>query len=224
MIKPNKFFKTSQKANFKILSIDKNEKKISVSYKECQENPWNNLKNKIGSTLKLKINNVTDKFVFGELIDFKIESGVHWKDLSYSQNPNELKNYKKDQIIDVKLVDINENKAIISVRELGPDPWDFFKNNNKKVGDVITTKVTEVLKSGAIKVAADPDKKIITTIRKNDLALEAADQRSDIYSGGEKLDAKILSIDFEKRIVRLSPKEHQRDEQESLIKKFGKNA
>ena len=104
------------------------------------------------------------------------------------------------------------------------DPWDFIKNNNKEVGDVITTKVTEVLKSGAIKVSVDPDKKIITTIKKNDLALETADQRSDIFSGGEKLDAKILAIDFEKRIIRLSPKEHQRDEQDSLIKKFGKNA
>ena len=135
-----------------------------------------------------------------------------------------MKKYKKGQIIDVKLVNIEENKAKLSVRELGADPLDFFKNNNKEVGDVITTKVIEVLKSGAIKVAVDPDKKIITTIKKNDLALETADQRSDIFSGGEKLDAKILDIDFEKRIIRLSPKEQQRDEQDSLIKKFGKNA
>lgn len=224
MIKPNKFFKISQKAEFKILSIDKTEKKISVSYKECQENPWNKLKNKIGSVLKLKVNNVTDKFVFGELVDYEIDCGIHWKDLSYDQNPIELNKYKKGQIINVKLVNIEENKAKLSVRELGVDPWDFIKNNNKEVGDVITTKVTEVLKSGAIKVSVDPDKKIITTIKKNDLALETADQRSDIFSGGEKLDAKILAIDFEKRIIRLSPKEHQRDEQDSLIKKFGKNA
>ena len=223
-IKPDKFFKVSDKAKFKILNIDKAEKKISVSYKECQENPWDKMKDKIGTVLKLKVNNITDKFVFGELVDFKISSGVHWKDLSYSQDQNDLKKYKKNQIIDVKLVGLEENKVKLSVRELSKDPWDFFKENNKRVGDVITTRVIEALKSGAIKVALDADKKIITTIKKSELALESADQRSDIFSGGEKLDAKILDIDFEKRLIKISPKEHQRDEQASLIKKFGKNA
>ena len=84
--------------------------------------------------------------------------------------------------------------------------------------------MVEVLKSGAIKVSADPDKKIISTIKKSDLALDAADARSDIFSGGEKLDAKLLELDYKKRIIRLSPKEAQKDEQASLIKKFGKNA
>ena len=182
------------------------------------------MKDKIGTVLKLKIKSVTDKFIFGELVDYKIDSAIHWKDLSYAQDQNDLKKYKKDQTIDVKLIDIEESKAKLSVRALSKDPWDFFKDNNKKVGDIITTRVTEVLKSGSIKVAIDSDKKIITTIKKADLALESADQRSDIYSGGEKLDAKILEIHFEKRFIRLSPKEHQRDEQASLIKKFGKNA
>ena len=223
-IKPNKFFKISDKGKFKIINIDKEEKKISVSFKQCQDNPWDKLKDKIGSVLKFQINNITDKFIFGELIDYKIDSGIHWKDLSYSQNQNELKKYQKKQIVEVKLVNIEEGKAKLSIRALSKDPWDFFEANNKKVGDVITTKVVEVLKTGAIKVAVDPDKKIITTIKKSDLAIETADQRSDIFSGGEKLDAKVLDIDFEKRVIRLSPKEHQKDEQASLIKKFGKNA
>ena len=222
--KTNKFFKVSDKAKFKIMNIDKTEKKISLSYRECQENPWDRMKDKIGTVLKLKVNNVTDKYVFGELVEYGINSGVHWKDLSYSQDQSYLKKYKKGQIIEVKLVGIEESKAKLSVRELSKDPWDFFKENNKKVGDVITTRVIEALKSGAIKVALDSDKKIITTIKKSELALESADQRSDIFGGGEKLDAKILELDFEKRVIKVSPKEHQRDEQASLIKKFGKNA
>ena len=54
--------------------------------------------------------------------------------------------------------------------------------------------------------------------------MEAANARSDIFSGGEKLDSKIVELDYIKRILRLSPKEAQKDEQASLIKKFGKNA
>ena len=134
----------------------------------------------------------------------------HWKELSFSENIEELKKYKKDQTIDVRLTSIQDEKAKISKRALDKDPWDYFKENNKKTGDVITTRVIEVLKTGAIKVAADPEKTIITTIRKSDLALDAANARSDIFSGGEKLDSKIVELDFEKRIIRLSPKELKR--------------
>jgi len=81
-----------------------------------------------------------------------------------------------------------------------------------------------VLKTGALKVSADPDKKIITTIKRSDLAKDVANARSDIFSGGEKLDSKIIELDYKKRIIKLSPKEAQIDEEASLIKKFGKNA
>ena len=148
----------------------------------------------------------------------------HWKELSYIENVENLKKYEKNQTIDVKLIEVQDEKVKISKRALEKDPWDYFKEINKKSGDVITTRVVEVLKTGAIKVAADPNKNIITTIRKNDLALDAANARSDIFSGGEKLDAKIVELNFDKRILKLSPKEAQKEEQASLIKKFGKNA
>lgn len=111
----------------------------------------------------------------------------------------------------------------MSKRALDKDPWDYFKDNNKKVGDVITTKVYEVLKSG-LKVSVDPEKKIIATIRKSDLAKEAADARVDIYSPGNSLDAKILELDQQLRKIKLSPRAAQEDEEASLMKKFGKNA
>ena len=223
-IKPNKVFSVGSKISVKILSIEKDKRRISLDYKSTLPNPWDKLKDKLNTTVKFKVNNVTDKALFGDLVDFGITSMVHWKELSFSENIEELKKYSKGQTIDVKLVSIDDEKAKISKRALDKDPWDFFRENNKKVGDVITARVIEVLKNGSIRVSADAEKKIITTIRKNDLALEAADARSDIFSGGEKLDSKIVELDFEKRVLRLSPKEAQKDEQKSLIKKFGKNA
>ena len=223
-IKPNKIFSVGDKVDVKILSIEKDKRRISLDYKSTQPNPWDRLKDKIGSTVKFKINNITEKALFGELIDFGITSMCHWKELSFSENVENLKKYSKGQTIEVKLIDIQDEKAKVSKRKLDKDPWDYFKQNNKKTGDIITTRVIEALKTGSIKVAADPDKKIISTIRKSDLALDAANARSDIFSGGEKLDAKIVELDFDKRTLRLSPKEAQKDEQASLIKKFGKNA
>ena len=223
-VKPNKIFSVRDKISVKILSIEKDKRRISLDYKSTIPNPWDKLKGELNSTIKFKINNITDKALFGDLVDFGVTSMVHWKELSFSENIEELKKYSKGQTIDVKLVGIDEEKAKISKRALEKDPWDFFKENNKKVGDVITTRIIEVLKNGSLRVSADTERKIITTIRKSDLALEAADARSDIFSGGEKLDSKIVELDFDRRVLRLSPKEAQKDEQESLIKKFGKNA
>ena len=223
-IKPNKVFSVGDKISVKILSIEKDKRRISLDYKSTLPNPWDKIKDKLNKTIKFKINNITDKALFGDLVGFGITSMCHWKELSFSENIEELKKFSKGQTIDVKLISIDDEKAKVSKRALEKDPWDFFKENNKKVGDVITTRVIEVLKTGSIKVAADPEKKIISTIRRSDLALEAVDARSDIFSGGEKLDSKIVELDFQKRILRLSPKEAQKDEQASLIKKFGKNA
>ena len=54
-VKPNKVLSVSQKIKFKIVSIDKETKRISLSYKATLENPWENLQNKIGQEVKIKI-------------------------------------------------------------------------------------------------------------------------------------------------------------------------
>ncbi|MEC7169070.1 MAG: hypothetical protein VXV90_01395 [Pseudomonadota bacterium] len=75
-----------------------------------------------------------------------------------------------------------------------------------------------------MKVSIDKDKKLIVTIRKADLAKETADQRVDIFSSGNALDAKLIELDYKLRKIKLSPKAAQLDEEKTLIQKFGENA
>merc|ERR1712093_407147 len=100
---------------------------------------------------------------------------------------------------------------------------DWFKDNKKKVGDIITTRIHEVLKSGG-KVAVDKEKKLIVTIKKTDLAKESVDARPEVFSPGNALDAKITELDLEKRKIKLSVKAAQIDEEKSLVAKFGEGA
>jgi small subunit ribosomal protein S1 len=100
------------------------------------------------------------------------------------------------------------------------DPMDWFKDNGKKEGSIITTRVAEVLKTG-VKVSVDPDKHIIVMIKKNQLAKEAADARPEIFVPGNALDAMITELDLEKRKVSLSVKEAQIYEEKNLLQKFG---
>ncbi len=222
-IKPSKVFSVSQKIKFKIVNIDKETKRISLSYKATLDNPWNKIKDKIGHEVSIKINNVTDKAIFGELVDSGLSGMLHYKEISYDENPDDLKKFKKNEVLKVKILDIKDDKIRFSKRALTKDPLDWFADNKKKVGDVITTRIHEVLKTG-VKVSIDKDKKIITMIKKVDLAKDSADARPEVFSPGNALDAKITELDLKIRKIKLSVKAAQIDEEKSLIAKFGEGA
>jgi len=222
-VKPNKVLSVSQSIKFKIVNIEKETKRISLSYKATLDNPWNKIKNKIGSKVEIKINNVTDKAIFGELVDSGLSGMLHYKEISYQENIDDLKKYKKNDIMPVKILEIKDDKIRFSKRALEKDPFDWFKDNKKKIGNIITTRIHEVLKTG-VKVSIDNEKKLIVSIRKADLAKDAADARPEVFSPGNALDAKITELDLQNRRVKLSVKAAQIDEEKSLIAKFGEGA
>ena len=222
-IKPSNILSVSQKIKFKIVSIDKESKRISLSYKSILENPWEKIKEDLGKEVKVKINNITEKAIFAQLTESGLSGMLHYKEISYEENLEDLKKFKKNDIITVKLIEIKDEKIRFSKRALDKDPLDWFKDNKKKVGDIITTRIHEVLKTG-VKVSIDKEKKLITTIKKADLAKESADARPEVFSSGNALDAKITELDLKTRKVKLSVKAAQIDEEKSLIAKFGEGA
>ena len=179
-IQPSKVLSVSQKIKVKIVSIDKEAKRISLSYKDTLENPWKKIQDKVGEVLEVKIKNVTDKAIFAEVED-GLTGMLHYKEISFNESDEDLKKYKKNQLIKVKIVEIKDEKIRFSIRALERDPIDWFKENNKKEGDIITTTIHEVMKTG-VKVAIGNDKKLIVTIKKSQLAKETSDQRPRDFS------------------------------------------
>ena len=222
-VKPSSLVSVSQKINFKIVNIDKETKRISLSYKAVLENPWDKIRDKIGQKVNIKINNVTDKAIFAQITDSKLSGMLHYKEISYQENIDDLKKFKKNDVLDVKIIEIKDDKIRFSKRALEKDPLDWFKDNKKRVGDIITTRIHEVLKTG-VKVAIDKEKKLIVTIKRSDLAKEVVDARPEVFSQGNALDAKIIDLDLEGRKIKLSVKAAQIDEEKSLVAKFGKGA
>ena len=222
-VKPSKILSVSQNINFKIVNIDKETKRISLSYKATLENPWDNIKGKLGEEVKIKIKNITDKAIFGEISSTGLTGMLHYKEISYQEKLEDLQRFKKDEIVTVKILEIKDDKIKFSKRALEKDPLDWFKDNSKKVGDIITTRIHEVLKTG-VKVSVDKEKKLIVNIRKADLAKDSADQRPEVFSKDNALDAKIVELDLNNRRIKLSVKAAQIDEEKSLIAKFGEGA
>ena len=222
-VQPAKVLSASQSVKIKIVSIDTGAKRISLSFREANsENPWKEIKDKVGKVVEVTINNITDKAIFADL-DNGLTGMLHYRELSYQEENQDLKKFSKGQKIKAKIIELKDDKLRFSVRALEKDPFDWFKENKKKEGSVITTRVHEVLKTG-VKVSVDPDKHIIVMIKKNQLAKEAADARPEIFVPGNALDAMITDLDLEKREVSLSVKAAQVYEEKSLVAKFGVNA
>ena len=108
---------------------------------------------------------------------------MNWQDIHDQaivfdwHNHGTLKNFLFDRSLDGK-----DSRFLtrFSKRALDKDPLDWFKDNKKKVGDIITTRIHEVLKTG-VKVTIDKDKKLIFTIRKADMAKDSADARPEVF-------------------------------------------
>ena len=221
-IQPSKVLSASQDVNVKIVSIDSDAKRISLSYRETLPNPWKEIQDKIGSTAEVTIKNITDKAIFADL-ENGLTGMLHHRELSYNEQNQDLKKFKKGQKIEVKIIELKEDKLRFSIRALEKDPFDWFKTNGKKENSIITTRVHEVLKTG-VKVSVDPEKNIIVMIKKNQLAKESTDARPEIFVPGNALDAMITDLDLDKREVSLSVKAAQVYEEKSLVAKFGVNA
>ena len=219
---PSKFLSPSMEIFCKIIDINVESRRISLSLRQTTDNPLEQLKDKINQKVRIKIVNKTSKGIFGEL-DSKLTGFCHWRELDFNESQDNLKKYQIGDQIDVVLTEIKDEKLRFSRRLLDKDPLDWFKENKKKVGDIITTQVFEVMKSG-IKVSVDKDKKIIVSVKKIDLAKTAADSRPEIYQKSDSIDCMITSLDLERRIVKLSPKQALLYEEKNLIQKFGANA
>ena len=221
-VQPSKILSTSQEVKAKIVSIDSGAKRISLSYRETLPNPWKEVENKVGTVVEVIINSITEKAIFADL-ENGLTGMLHHRELSYQEENQNLTKFKKGQKIKVKIIELKDEKLRFSVRALEKDPFDWFKENKKKEGSIITTRVHEVLKTG-VKVSVDTDKHIIVMIKKNQLAKESTDARPEIFVPGNALDAMITELDLQKREVALSVKAAQVYEEKGLVAKFGANA
>tara|TARA_B100000929_G_scaffold129585_1_gene102599 strand:- start:5414 stop:7135 length:1722 start_codon:yes stop_codon:yes gene_type:complete len=223
-IHPSKILSSSQKIKVKVIELDTEKRRISLSYKDTLENPWTAFVKKYpaGSVVNTKIKNIADFALFVSIENSEFDGMIHYKDISWQETEENLKKFKKNESVKAKMLEIDTEKEKIrlGIKQLEKDPFDFFlkKNNN----EIITTTVREVLKNG-IKVSVGNDKNLLVTIKKNQLAKEIEDCRPEIFTKGNKVDCMIVDLDKEKRKAGLSIKELEKHNEKVAIKKYGKD-
>ena len=187
-VSAKKMFTISQKIKVCIKEIDLEKKRISLSHKDTFPSPWKEFENKLGSIVSCKIVNITDFGLFVSIKDYNLEGMVHFKDLNYSESEDELKNFSKNQDLNLKVIEIDTKKEKIrlGLKQLMPDLLvEYFKK--KSIKDIITVTVKEIL-DNAIKVSPDGCGDLKFSIKKNQIAIDKQDQRVTRFTRGDRLD------------------------------------
>ena len=184
-------------------------------------NPWEKFEKdyKINDQGEGVVKNITDFALFISISNSELVGMIHYKDISWNEKDSELGNYKKNQLVKFKILEINQEKEKIrlGIKQLADDPFEFFMN--KKVSDVVTVIVDSSSNAG-IEVYTGNKNQLIT-IKKNQLAKESENARPSRFAKGDKIDALITELDSEKRKVTLSIKALEEKQTKEAVKKYG---
>ena len=220
-IHPGKIVSTSEKVEVMVLEIDVQKRRISLGIKQCIDNPWEKYKseNKIGANIEGEIRNITEFGLFVGLSE-DIDGLVHLSDISWDGNGDEIiKDFSKGTSVKAKILDIDVEKERVSlgIKQLTEDVTSTELGNLSK-GSIVTCTVSSISEIGLDVSVGD---NINGFIKRNDLARERSDQKTERFGVGDKIDAMVTNIDKKLRKITLSIKAKEIEEEKKVMEEYG---
>ena len=152
------FLKVGDEVEAVVLTLDRDERKMSLGIKQLKEDPWEAIEVKypVGSKHTAKVRNFTNFGVFVELEE-GVDGLIHISDLSWTKkvkHPSEFTQVGAE--IDVIVLDIDKENRRLSLghKQLEDNPWDVFEEKYT-VGSIHQGKITELLEKGAVVALED---------------------------------------------------------------------
>jgi small subunit ribosomal protein S1 len=219
-VHPGKIVSTSQEVEVMVLDVDPNKRRVSLGLKQCLQNPWEAFSENFppGTEVEGEVKNITE---FGLFIGLEgdIDGMVHLSDLDWNRSGEDaIQDYKKGDVVRAVVLDTDVEKERISlgIKQLGGDPFAEATRGVKR-GSVVTVTVTAI-EDGGIEVEYDGMKSFI---RRSDLSRDRSEQRPDRFQVGDRVDAKVTSIDRQARRLGLSIKAREMDEEKEAVEQYG---
>jgi len=217
-----KMFKVGDEIDCVITEIDKDKRRIAISYKQAKENPFVVFEKKypVGTIIETSVVNKNEYSLFVSVKDLDIDAFLHCNDLTYLNNGDEeLKKFNINDKIKVKVLEIKteDQKIRVGLRQTLPDPLDWF--SDKGVNQIITVKIVSTDNKGL--VVRPEGCEMDFSIKKNQIAINSADARPSRFTGGERIDCAIAELELEKRKVSLSIKLLEEIQKKEALDKYG---
>lgn len=219
-VHPGKIVSTSQEVDVIVLEIDDVKRRVSLGLKQTQRNPWEVFaeQNPEGSQVEGEVKNITE---FGLFIGLEgdIDGMVHLSDLTWEgRGEDVIGDYRKGDMVQavVSEVDVEKERISLSVKAMGGDKFAEAVGGVKR-GSIITVEVTSI-EDGGIEVVYEGTKSFI---RRSDLSRDRAEQRSDRFGLGDKVDVRVTNIDSKTRRLGLSIKAREIAEEKEAVEQYG---
>ncbi|MFW6104730.1 MAG: 30S ribosomal protein S1 [Candidatus Bipolaricaulota bacterium] len=203
-------FEEGDTVDVKVIDLDREEEKISLSIKRLTPNPWEGVSERYpaGKTIEGEVVSITD---FGAFIELEedVEGLIHISELSwgYPEDPHEVIEVGETVEAEVLEVDEEEQRISLSARKAQEDPWEKIEESYKP-GTEISGTVTKVTDFGAF---VQLEEGVEGLVHVSELSWDHVNHPSDMLSEGDEVNTQVLDVDKQDRRISLSIKQAQKD-------------
>ena len=202
---PNKLVSVGQMVDVQVLTVDKDNRKISLGMKQLSGNPWEAVEKNypVGTKINGKIKGITDFGAFVGL-DEGIDGLIHISDMSWTKrinHPSEL--FKKGQQIEAVVLKVDKEKERLSLgyKQLEEDPWERIIPEKYHAGDVAKCRIVKVTDFG---IFVELEDNIEGLIHISETQIEASARIGDVMQVNDVIRAQIIKVDSQDRKIALS--------------------
>tara|TARA_B100000427_G_scaffold270295_1_gene236863 strand:- start:60 stop:1736 length:1677 start_codon:yes stop_codon:yes gene_type:complete len=217
-IHPSKVVQLGDEVDVMILDIDEERRRISLGIKQCYQNPWDGFAERFqkGDRISGSIKSITDFGIFIGL-DGNIDGLVHLSDISWEESGEDaVRNYTKGDELETVILSIDPERERISlgIKQLEDDPFMDYVTNNEK-GSIVKGKITAVdVKSATVEL----QDRVEGFLRSSEVSRDKVEDIRTVLKEEEEIDVKIVNIDHKTRIISLSIKAIEIDDEKAAIR------
>jgi small subunit ribosomal protein S1 len=223
-IHPSKLLQLGDEVEVMVLDIDEERRRISLGMKQCQANPWEDFaeNHKKGDHVTGVIKSITDFGIFLGL-DGGIDGLVHLSDIAWDDTGEAaIRDFKKGQELEtvVLAVDPERERISLGIKQLDKDPFSAYMATHEK-GSAVTGIIREVDAKGAMIELADG---VEGYLRASEISRDRIEDARSVLHEGDEISAKFAGVDRKNRVITLSIKAKDADEEKAAIASYKADA
>lgn len=216
-----KHYKPGDEVEALVISVDKDNRRMSLSIKQLDKNPWETVAEefKVGEKVKGTISNITDFGVF-VLLKPGIDGLIHVSDLSWTEHiehPGDV--YKRGDSIEAVIlgVDVNAKKISLGIKQLTQNPWENIEKHYQ-VNNIVEGEISRLTNFGMfVKLESGIEGLVhiseLADLKKDDKKIE------DVYKVGEKREFRVIKVSKDEHKLGLSTKLDEVTKEEKQVAK-----
>lgn len=219
-VAPSKIVTKDQELEARVIDINTEKKRISLSYKQLVPNPWEllDIKYPFGTKVTGIVKNVTN---FGAFIEIEegIDGLVHSSDFSWLKrnvNPRSVLNEGQEVEAVVQRIDPQEQRISLSIKHVEPNPWNLV-STKYAVGSIVSGEIVNLTEFGAF---ARLEEGIEGLIHISELSEERIDKPDNVVSKGDILDLKVIELKMDDQRIGLSLKQAVADREREMVEQY----